>query len=123
VRGRQSLGDLGERDVGRLLDQAENEGFARVELRARRLALLARGRLACLPVAAIPATRRGDPDPNRRAALRVESPSSIAAITRPRRSALKLCVILISSQITREMNQTSAFIGIPNPTQSSEKML
>lgn len=61
--GGKTLPDLGERDIRRILDQAENEGLMCVELRARRLALLARLRLAGLAIAAIPGSGRRNSDP------------------------------------------------------------
>src|SRR5690606_32425147 len=44
----------------------------------------------------------------RRAASRVETPSSIAAITRPRRSPLRLLVIITSWQITSSSESDKA---------------
>src|SRR5690606_19938590 len=63
VLGGKALPDLGERDIRRILDQAENEGLVCVQLRARRLALLARLRLAGRAITAIPCSGRRKPDP------------------------------------------------------------
>ena len=100
----KALPDLCKRDVRCLLDEAKNEGLVRVELRTRRLPLLTRFLLAAsrqVPAVEIPIRKR-------RAASRVEIPSSIAAITRPRRSALRLLVISTSSQITRSNESDNA---------------
>jgi hypothetical protein len=59
----KALTDLGKRDVRHVLDEAENEGLMRVELRTRRLALFARLHLAGLTIAAIPGSGRRNPDP------------------------------------------------------------
>ena len=67
--GRQPVRDLGQRDVRRLGNKAEDEALMRIELRARRLALLARRHLAARPIttapperhAQLPAARRSRP--------------------------------------------------------------
>ena len=79
--------------------------------------------------ACVPPSRRsrdsGDtrPQPSRfpirkrRAASRVETPSSIAAITRPRRSPLRLLVIITSWQITSSSESDKA-----RPRESSNRL-
>lgn len=50
---------------------------------------------------------------NRRAASRADKPSSIAAITRPRRSPLRLLVIFTSPQITESSEPDNADLVNP----------
>lgn len=61
--GGKALHDLSKRDVRRVLDETKNEGLRRIELRTRRLALLARFHLAGLATAAIPTPGRRNTDP------------------------------------------------------------
>ena len=85
----QTGGNLVERDIGLVFDQTQNIALVTVKLRTARLPLLACFHLSEITIAAIPATRRRHADIKARAAaLRVDRPSQIAAITRMRRSAL-----------------------------------
>ena len=59
----------------------------------------------------------GNPGSNRFAALRVKSPSEIVVITRPRRSALKLCDMPISLRIKQKTE--SQILQSVNPQNDS----
>lgn len=106
--GRKALPDLSKGDVRHLLDEPQNEGLVRIELRMRRLALLARLGLAGLAIATIPLPAVEIPMLKRRAASRVETLPSIGATTRPRRSPLRLLVIFTSSQTTHSSEPDKA---------------
>ena len=109
----KAFGNLGKADVGRLFDQTENRSLMLVELRTERLALLAGRRFAIVTIAAKPFPAVEMPIPNRFAALRVESPSEIAIITRPRRSALKPCDMSVSLRINNKTESQNSRYANP----------
>ena len=109
----QPLGDLVQRDVLLFRYQAEDEGLVDIQLRASRLTLPARTKIARRPPLPVPRPRRRDPDrkPPSRSPRRQSSLDRIDH-TPPKVQAQRTRHIRLPITL-RTQNHGSSALGIP----------